>query len=394
MSHRLIALNPDLQQLREDGFHIVVRHGYLLIHDVPYVTAAKEIKRGTLFSKLDLVGDETRPPQDHVAYWTGEHPCHSDGRQISAFFNPSPPQDFGNGIRADHTFSAKAAYRDYHHKMTAYIARITGEARQIDPTARAETFPLYIPEEGASVFKYEDTASSRAHIGAMNEKLAGQRLGIVGLGGTGSYILDFVAKTHVKEIHLFDGDKFLQHNAFRAPGAASGEQIKAISPKVEYWAETYSVMRHGVVSHPTYLDESNLVQLSDLDFVFLCMDPGPAKGHIVTVLEAKGLSFIDVGMGLLPYEGNSLSGLLRVTTSTPANRETARMGIPLQEASTEPNEYSSNIQVAELNALNAAMAVIRWKKLFGFYYDSESEHQSLYMIRANEMANSGPTQKQ
>lgn len=388
MSHRLIALNPDLQKLRDDGFDVVVRHGYLLARDVPYVTAAKEIKRGILFSKLELVADETRTPQDHVAYWTGEHPCHSNGQQISAFYNSSPAQDFGNGIRADHTFSAKAAYRDYHHKMTAYIGRIAGEARQLDPAVRAETFPLYLPEEEASVFKYEDTASSRAHIGAMNEKLAGQRIGIVGLGGTGSYILDFVAKTHVKEIHLFDGDKFLQHNAFRAPGAASGEQLKAISPKVEYWAETYSVMRHGVVARPNYLDESNLDQLTGLDFVFLCMDPGPEKAHIVAALEVKGLSFIDVGMGLLPYATNNLSGLLRVTTSTPANRETAHKEIPLQKPSAEPDEYSTNIQVVELNALNAALAVIRWKKLFGFYYDSESEHHSLYMIRANEMANS------
>lgn len=394
MSPRLIALNPDLQKLQDDGFHVVVRQGYLFVHDVPYVTATKEIKRGILFSKLEMVSDETRSPQDHVAYWTGEHPCHSNGQQISAFYNSSPAQDFGNGIRADHTFSAKAAYRDYYHKMTAYIARIAGEARQLDPAVRAETFPLYLPEGEASVFKYEDTASSRAHIGAMNEKLAGQRIGIVGLGGTGSYILDFVAKTHVKEIHLFDGDKFLQHNAFRAPGAASPEQIKATSCKVEHWAEIYSAMRHGVIPHPYYLDESNLDQLTNLDFIFLCMDPGPEKGHIIAAIESKDLSFIDAGMGLLPYEGNRLSGLLRITTSTPANRETARKGIQLQEAATEPNEYSTNIQVTELNALNAALAVIRWKKLFGFYYDSESEHHSLYMIRANEMANSGARQTQ
>lgn len=393
MSHQLIARNPDLQKLRDDGFHVVVRHGYLMVYDVPYVSQTKEIKRGTLFSTLELANNETGVPQTHVAYWTGEHPCHSDGSQISAFYNPSQPQDFGNGIRADHTFSAKASYRDYHHKMTAYIARIAGEARNIDASVRAETFPVYLPDDETSVFKYEDTASSRVHIGSMNAKLAGQRIGIIGLGGTGSYVLDFVTKTHVKEIHLFDGDIFLQHNAFRAPGAASGDRLKA-SKKVEFWAETYSAMRHDVVPHPDYLDENNLDQLVRLDFVFLCMDPGPAKAQIISALESKGLSFIDVGLGILPYDGNRLSGLLRVTTSTPANRETARKEIQVNGAAAEPNEYSTNIQVAELNALNAALAVIRWKKLYGFYYDSESEHHSLYMIRANEMANSGSPQAQ
>jgi tRNA A37 threonylcarbamoyladenosine dehydratase len=51
-------------------------------------------------------------------------------------------------------------------------------------------------------------------------------------GGTGSYVLDFVAKTPVKEIHLFDGDIFDQHNAFRAPGAPSGEELEQRLKKV------------------------------------------------------------------------------------------------------------------------------------------------------------------
>ena len=73
------------------------------------------------------------------------------------------------------------------------------------------------PDPEDSVFLYEDTASSHAlDIVAINAKLKPLRIVIVGLGGTGSYVLDFVAKTPVKEIHLFDGDTFLQHNAFRS----------------------------------------------------------------------------------------------------------------------------------------------------------------------------------
>lgn len=394
MSHQLIALNPDLQKMRNDGFHVVIRLGYLLVKDVPYVTTTREIKRGILISRLELVKDVTQPPSDHVAYWTGEHPCHSDGRPISAFYNPSPPQDLGDGIRADHTFSAKASYRDYHHKMTAYIARIAGEASVIDPSVRPQTFPLYLPDDDASVFKYEDTASSRAHIGAMNQKLVDQRVGIIGLGGTGSYVLDFVAKTHIKEIHLFDGDVFLQHNAFRAPGAAIGDRIALPSRKVAYWADIYSALRHGIVPHDHYLDENNLDSLQGLDFVFLCMDTGLAKAQIIATLECMEISFIDVGLGVLSYHGNRLGGLLRVTTSSPQNRETARTVISAQETVDEPNDYSTNIQVVELNALNAALAVIRWKKLLGFYHDSSSDHQCLYMIASNEIDNTGCTTAQ
>lgn len=39
------------------------------------------------------------------------------------------------------------------------------------------------------------------------------------------------------------------------------------------------------------------------------------------------------------------------------------------------------------NALNAAMAVIRWKKLCGFYLDLEGEHHSVYVIDGNHLLN-------
>lgn len=148
-------------------------------------------------------------------------------------------------IRADFTFSAKAVYRDYHHKMTTYIARICGEAKVIDSSVMAATFPAMPTEEGESVFRYLDTASSRVGIG-LNDRLAGLKIAIVGLGGTGSYVLDLVAKTCVAEIHLFDADVYSQHNAFRSPGAASIEDLQAKPSKLAYLAGIYNRMRRSI----------------------------------------------------------------------------------------------------------------------------------------------------
>jgi hypothetical protein len=53
----------------------------------------------------------------------------------------------------------------------------------------------------------------------------------------------------------------------------------------------------------------------------------------------------------------------------------------------EVNEYARNIQVADLNALNACLAVIRYKKHLGFYRDLEREHNSLYTIDGNHLLN-------
>jgi hypothetical protein len=89
-------------------------------------------------------------------------------------------------------------------------------------------------------------------------------------------------------------------------------------------------------------------------------------------------------MGL--YHGESgLAGSLRVTTSTSQNRE-VRHRIPM-DTSGDDDPYGTNIQVAELNALNATLAVIRWKKLLGFYADLDGERNSTYTIDGNHLLN-------
>ncbi|WP_321812501.1 MULTISPECIES: ThiF family adenylyltransferase [unclassified Burkholderia] len=385
MSRLLIARSPDLQQLRNEGYDLEVRGGYLLIKDVPYVSSAREIKRGILISTLELNGDQTTKPTTHVAMWTGEHPCHHDGRIIAAITNPSQGQDLGNDVRADFTFSAKTAYRDYHHKMTTYIGRITGEAQVIDPTVTANTFPVIAADEDESVFRYHDTATSRVGIGALNERLSSQKIAIIGLGGTGSYLLDLVAKSCVKDIHLFDRDVFSQHNAFRSPGAASIDELQAKPLKVTYLAEIYGKMRRGIHVHEVFAD-GETAALREMDFVFLCLDRGTAKKTIVKSLVEWGIPFVDVGMGILRAQ-DSLTGLMRVTCFVPGAETSALGRIDYSDGDLPENEYSTNIQIAELNALNAAFAVLQWKKVYRIYRDSSRAKSFSYSIAANDIAN-------
>ena len=107
--------------------------------------------------------------------------------------------------------------------------------------------------------------------------MALEKIAIVGLGGTGSYVLDLVAKTPVREIHAYDGDTFYQHNAFRSPGAASGDELRAKQPKVTYFKNLYSKMHRGIVDHAVYVDAGNVDELRCMDFVFLCLDKGTGK---------------------------------------------------------------------------------------------------------------------
>ena len=80
-----------------------------------------------------------------------------------------------------------------------------------------------------------------------------------------------MAKTPVKEIHLFDGDKLGQHNAFRSPGAPSIETLKSAPQKASHYRDIYSEMRRNIFAHG-YVDESLVDSLRAMDFVFIAVD--------------------------------------------------------------------------------------------------------------------------
>jgi len=374
-----------LKRLRDEGYDVEIRSSYLLLKDVPYVNGQREVKRGILVSELSTAGERTAEPGTHVAMLAGEYPCDSDGKPLEKIRHQSERKELFPGFFVGHSFSSKPVYTgkysDYYHKMTTYAVILQGPAEALRPGVTAQTYPVITTMEAESVFRYLDTATSRSGIGVANAKLELSRIAIVGLGGTGAYVFDLIAKTPVREIHLFDGDYFLSHNAFRSPGAASVEELQAKPRKVEYLAQVYSKMRRGVVPHPDYVGTHNVAELQTMDFVFLCMDANPAKPLVVGRLEEWGIRFIDVGMGV-HLVGDSLLGLLRTTTSTPEHRESIHKRAPLRTA-TPDADYEQNIQIADLNALNAALSVIKWKKLCGFYLDQVREHNTTYSISDN-----------
>lgn len=236
------------------------------------------------------------------------------------------------------------------------------------------------------VFKYPDTNSTRAEIEYLNRKFENQRIAIIGIGGTGSYILDFVSKTKVKEIHIYDGDTFQLHNAFRAPGAIEGEKFdeKDCLMKVNYFCEIYSRMHNGIIAHREYVTLDNLKQLSGFDFVFISIDSNKARSLITKGLLALEVPFIDVGLGVNKID-DSLLGSMRVTYGSKTKNDHLDNRFGSDEIGL--NEYSTNIQIAELNCLNAALAVMKWKRIIGFYQDLKEEHNTLYFINTGKLIN-------
>src|SRR5260370_4774632 len=199
MSAVPISRSPDLMRLRDEGYEAEVYNGYLLIHHVPYLNAQVQVDFGTVISTLNLAGNVTTTPETHVATWTGDHPCDNKGSPLTKLIADTRSVSIREVLASKYSFSHKpeGGYANYYEKMTGYIRILEGYAHPIDRSATSQTYPGGEITEEESVFHYLDNASSRAGIVAVNEKLKDDRIAIVGLGGTGTYLLDFVAKTLV-----------------------------------------------------------------------------------------------------------------------------------------------------------------------------------------------------
>ncbi len=388
MQQQLINHSPDLKRLRDEGYEVEIKGGYLLSHHIPYVNSKKEVKFGTLVSELTLTGNSrTAKPNNHVICFIGEHPCNKDGSVITGIQNASHNETLYEGVTINHKFSNKPpnGYSDYYEKIKRYADIISAPAKSLDKTVTERTFRIINDEDEESVFHYYDTNASRANIQVINSKFKGQKIAIIGLGGTGAYILDLVAKTPVQEIHPYDGDVFLQHNAFRSPGAVSLEQLsKGDLRKAGHHCAVYQNMHKNIIPHDYYVTSENMHELGDYSYVFICVDRNPIRKEIMDYLIVTNIPFIDVGLGVNIAESN-LVGTVRVTTGTPGKND--HLGIRVSCEDNENNEYATNIQIADLNCLNAALAVIKWKKLSGFYQDVKEEHHTTYSINVSQLRN-------
>jgi len=394
MSEVLISLNSDLHRLQEEGFVMEECDGCLIVHHIPYLNTNHQIKDGVLIMPLCTTGNRTTRPNDHTAHWVGEQPCDVNGNPLPSLVNPNGRQITCKGVRSNFFFSCHAEkeefppngnYPDYYEKVKHYFDLIAAPALCLDPEAwHLINKPLEAVAED-SPFRYMDTNASRAKITSLYDKFKGLKIGIIGLGGTGSYILDLVAKLPVTEIHLFDEDEINTHNAFRAPGAMEMATLSKAPKKVDYYALIYSNMHKGIVPHAEMVKSDTLADLDTLNYVFLSLDAVSAKRQIADYLINKHIPFIDSGMGIGQNPDGKLSGIIHIAIGTPDCYQHLSEVMGSEEA--ENDEYATDIQIAELNALAADLSVIRWKKMLGFYADIKNEPCSIYTTNCNEINN-------
>lgn len=374
----LLNNNEDLELLIKKGYALSLDSNYLVVRDIPYLDDKGTLHKGAIVSVLVFVTQYQVKIQDHQIFFCGSHPHELDGKPIRNLGGGSTTLNLiSEDLVVQRSFSNKPpeGFKNWFDKIENYVAIISGPAMtkfDVNPY----TFRV-IEENSNSVFKFRDTLTSRAEIGDLSAKLEEDSIAIIGLGGTGSYLLDFLVKTPVKEIRGFDLDWFHVHNAFRSPGKLSQEELG--KRKSEVYKQRYEGFRNNINIHSNYITSDSEKDLAGVTFAFVCVDSGASRGEIFELLIRLNIPFIDVGMGL-DRDMGSISGTLRTTSfSKESAQELVNKRLaPLSDITDDV--YKNNIQISELNALNACLAIVKFKQLRGFYTDDNSYYHTLFNI--------------
>lgn len=384
MFHELVSRNDDIRRLVEKGYAVAFDScNYLLVRDIPYLDPERKLRWGAIVSKIVDAGENRMVQDDHQVFFAGGHPHGLDGRPIPNLGGGPTTLAIGDASKdvvVERSFSNKpketGKFENFFDKIESYVRIISGPAIELHG-ANPLTFRMVDGGKSTTPFKVRDTLTSRAEISDLARAFNDDVIAVMGVGGTGAYVLDLLVKTPVKEIRAFDPDLFLVHNSFRSPGRLDPDELGM--PKAEVYQRRYDNFREGLAVHRKLIDASSADELAGVTFAFVCVDKGTSRAGIFDVLLSKGIPFIDVGMGL-DRKAGALNGMLRTTYYSAENGRAMR-DKGLAELVDDPEGlYRTNIQIAELNALNACFAVVKFKQLRGFYAEQTPHCHLLFRI--------------
>jgi hypothetical protein len=367
----LVSRNRFIQDLEGQGYLLDFVGGYFLIYGLPYLNEQGGLEHGDWVSPVDLVDGVLGPPTNHQAWFRGGAPHDQAGRRLNLGGGLDRVKVAGD-FETDRSFSYKLKdpagqlrrYLTFEEKVRTYVDSITGPALAAYPHATPLRAIEVKAAEQNTPLRYPDTLSSKYNVNDLSKKLEGKSVAIVGLGGTGSYILDFISRTHLAKIALFDDDTVDLATIFRFPGFIANV---IGSPKVDALFKQYSNWHSSITPFAERVTETNIANLRGFDFVFLAIDHGPSRLLIIDWLSANGIPFVDCGMGLNRAPAG-LNGVVRVTGVDRSSYDATTGTAFLPGGDPEGGEYRKQGQIAEMNSLNAALAVVRFKQHFGIYY--------------------------
>ena len=359
------------QEAERRGWTIEVHQNRISVGEVPYRKKDGEAGRCQVSVETEDDGLSMKAPDNgrgaiHAARLSGvEKGCayQATGEPVGNVLWSDNARECIISIKRD-----DGEYVDGWHALAVYTVRVAGEVG-VEEREHIE-----------KIFKFPIAGEDARDIQLWRDRARGQQIGIVGLGGVGLWILDLMSKTDVRELKIWDGDKIEGRNLVRAPGWASQDAIG--KNKADYFGEQYGRIRTGISIRGQYWHSDNPDDTFDgLDFVFVAVDKTETRTALCERLEDNGIPFIDVGMGIERQE-ERVRGSCQVFFS---GEEPGRwrIGIPTAEGAGEQDYHA--LQLADLGALNAALAVGIWRRHIGQYEEEKKDWLVRYRIENNDL---------
>lgn len=389
MSRLPACHNDSFARLLAEGY-VLYRRGAYVVGKVPFLDEKLQLREGLLADVMVIgAAGNADQPADHRFYFVGGTP-HKLDRSVLDLGGVQTAIELFDDVKSSHWTSFKLkgaqgqnrAYVDFYEKFKTYFGVISAPAKELYPDYELTPFVGAESDDADNPFVFDDAHAARAGTNDLRSRLLGDKIAILGAGGTGGYVLDILSKSPVCSIDIFDDDEHKVHNSFRWPGPTLREDLGR--NKAELLKGRYEHTHKRISYHSERLHDSNAQILDECTFAFICVDNELARQTIARLLFDKGMPFIDVGMGLSRGSAG-LVGMLRVTLSRPGAEEKAKLALLSEGRENVDDEYKTNIQTADLNALNAALAVFMYKKFRGYYDELPAVWQVLFTTSTNSL---------
>lgn len=153
-------------------------------------------------------------------------------------------------------------------------------------------------------------------------RLSRTSVGIVGVGGVGSIVFEFLVRAGVQNITVVDDDLIERSNLSRILGSLPEDAIEGRS-KVEVMERLGQQVKPGATIKPikgSVLDLSVAKQLLDLDVLFSCTDTHSSRMVLSRICSQYLIPLIDMGVDIQPSKEGKIRRIGgRVMVQTPTD---------------------------------------------------------------------------
>ena len=199
--------------------------------------------------------------------------------------------------------------------------------------------------------------------------VAQERVAIVGLGGVGAWIADFVVKAGPREVHGWDYDCIESKNILRMPGGLD-PNVWIGKPKADWFQETYSLIHTRVHGHNVkVLPEGVREVIKRTTFAFVAVDDADDRMMVCDTLADARIPFVVVGLSPVRKDKRVRVSMRIVTAHVGVS--SWREAIP-QVGQAGQDDYGS-LDLPDVYSMAAGWAIQSWRKMRGQFWQHKRE---------------------